>query len=311
MTALLEPITETSAFSYEEAFSRHAGLLTRDEQEKLRRSRVAIIGMGGVGGIHLVTLARLGIGRFTIADPDTYELANFNRQYGANLRTLGRSKVTVMAEEALAINPQLDIRAFNEPITPANEADFLSEADLFVDGIDFFCIQMRRRLFQRAAHNGIYSITAGPMGFSTAWLVFDPAGMSFDEYFDLKDDQTETDQLVAYAVGLAPGHLHMRYLDMKSVSLRGRSGPSSGLACQLCAGVTAAEAVKLLLGRPTVRAVPYYRQFDAYRGVLRQGRLWFGNRHPLQILKRWWLARTMASLTDAPLNAQLSGAIAR
>ena len=51
-------------FSYGEAFSRHLGLINPDEQARLRRSRVAIIGMGGVGGIHLVTLARLGIGGF-------------------------------------------------------------------------------------------------------------------------------------------------------------------------------------------------------------------------------------------------------
>src|SRR5262245_20680110 len=64
------------ASDYFEAFSRHDGLLLRDEQERLRRCHVAIVGMGGVGGSHLMALARLGIGRFTIADPDRFELAN-------------------------------------------------------------------------------------------------------------------------------------------------------------------------------------------------------------------------------------------
>src|SRR5207248_4307002 len=81
-----------ASWSYEQAFARHSGLLTDAEQSKLRNSRVAIVGLGGVGGIHLATLARLGIGAFHIADPDTFELANFNRQYGANTQTLGRSK---------------------------------------------------------------------------------------------------------------------------------------------------------------------------------------------------------------------------
>lgn len=79
------------SWSYSEAFSRNLGLISPSEQEKLRQSRVAVLGLGGVGGVNLVTLARLGIGRFTIADPDTFELANFNRQYGAMVSTiLGR-----------------------------------------------------------------------------------------------------------------------------------------------------------------------------------------------------------------------------
>ena len=67
-------------WSYDEAFKANRGLISEEEQEKLRNCRVAIAGMGGVGGIHLVTLARLGIGKFTIADPDVFEVANFNRQ---------------------------------------------------------------------------------------------------------------------------------------------------------------------------------------------------------------------------------------
>ena len=76
-------------WAYEEAFSRHRGLISKTEQERLRNSRVAVVGMGGVGGVDLVTLARLGIGQFTIADPDTFEVSNTNRQYGAANSTLG------------------------------------------------------------------------------------------------------------------------------------------------------------------------------------------------------------------------------
>src|SRR4051794_40764199 len=79
-------------WQYDQAFKRNEGLITPAEQHRLRDTRVAIVGMGGVGGVHLVTLARLGFARFTIADPDVFELANSNRQYGARLETLGRSK---------------------------------------------------------------------------------------------------------------------------------------------------------------------------------------------------------------------------
>ena len=90
--------------------------------------------MGGVGGIHLMTLTRLGIGSFHVADPDGFDLANFNRQYGASMRTLGQNKAEVMAEEALAVNPELDIKVFAEKVTPENVGAVLDgvEALLYV-----------------------------------------------------------------------------------------------------------------------------------------------------------------------------------
>ena len=89
-----------SSFSYDQAFARNLGWLTRDEQRKLQRTRVAIAGLGGVGGVYLTTLARLGIGAFTIADFDHFAIANFNRQAGATVSTLDRPKLEVMARMA-------------------------------------------------------------------------------------------------------------------------------------------------------------------------------------------------------------------
>jgi tRNA A37 threonylcarbamoyladenosine dehydratase len=84
-------------FNYEQAFQRTLGWVTEEELLTLRQKRVAIAGVGGVGGGYALTLARLGIGNLTIADPDTFELANFNRQVGANIATIGRSKAEVIA----------------------------------------------------------------------------------------------------------------------------------------------------------------------------------------------------------------------
>lgn len=276
-----------SGWTYEEAFARHLGLLNPDEQARLRRSRVAIGGMGGVGGIHLVTLARLGIGAFTIADPDTFEVANFNRQYGANLRTLGQNKAEVMAEGARAINPELDLRVFAEPITAHNVGDFLDGAEVYVDGIDFFALDTRRLLFREARRRGIWAVTAGPIGFSTAWLTFSPAGMSFEEYFDFAHCRDRLDELIAFLIGLTPAATHRTYMDLAKVDTGSGRGPSAALACQLCSGVATAAVAKILLGRGPVRPAPWYHQFDAYQMQLRRGYLWRGNRNPLQRFKRW------------------------
>ncbi len=283
-------------WSYEQAFSRHEGLMNSHEQERLRRSRVAIVGLGGVGGIHLATLARLGIGSFHIADPDCFEVANFNRQYGATTNTLGQSKAEVMADQARAINPEVDIRVFAEAITPKNVAAFLDKVDVVVDGIDFFAIDARRLVFREARRRGIWAVTAGPIGFSTAWMAFAPTGMSFDRYFDLHDGLDRWDQVIAFAVGLTPQATHLAYLDLSRVNPRSGTGPSVGFACHLCSGVAAAKVVKILLNRSPILAAPWYFQFDAYRQLLRKGRLRWGNRHPWQRFKRWYLRRRLRGL---------------
>ena len=282
------------SWDYQQAFCRNLGLLSEQEQNKLRNARIAIPGLGGVGGVHLMTLARLGIGKFSIADPDTFETANFNRQSGASLASLGRSKTEVMAEFVRGINPEVEIRAWPAAVTEDNVEEFLRDVDFVVDGIDFFAIDARRMLFREARRRGIWAHTAGPIGFSAAWLTFDPAGMSFDEYFDLNDDQDRLEQLIAFAVGLTPKATHLRYLDLSRVKPESGAGPSSALACQLCSGVAAAEALKILLKRGPVHPAPCYFQFDAYRQKFCRGRLRGGNRHPWQRVKRRWLLRRFA-----------------
>ncbi len=280
-----------AGWSYEEAFARNIGLVTGEEQALLREACVAIAGMGGVGGIHAVTFARAGVGRFRIADPDTFEVANFNRQYGATTEFLGRNKADAMASVIREINPEAEIRVFSEGVSKENIAEFLEGADLFVDGVDFFAVGLRRWLFRVCHERGIWAITAGPVGFGVAWLVFSPHGMSAEEYFDFSSCGTYLEALIAFALGLAPRGLHLAYFDRDAVDVEQDRAPSFGGACQLCAGVAAIEGVKILVGRGRVWPAPYYQQFDGWTSRYVRGRLRFGNRGPLQRLKRAWALR--------------------
>jgi molybdopterin/thiamine biosynthesis adenylyltransferase len=107
---------DAASFDYTAAFSRNLGLIGPAEHEVLWGSRVAIAGMGAVGSAHLVTLARMGIGGFRIADFDTYEIHNINRQAGAMASTLDAPKVEVMAQMVRDINPTVDMRTYPEGI---------------------------------------------------------------------------------------------------------------------------------------------------------------------------------------------------
>ncbi len=281
---------------YQEAFSRNLGLISSKEQKMLEASRVAIAGMGGVGGIHLVTLARLGIGKFSIADPDIFELPNINRQYGANTGTFGLNKAEVMRDILRGINPYVDITFFDTGLNKENIDEFLNDADVFLDGIDFFSIDVRRHLFREARSLNIPAITAAPLGFSSTIHVFTPEGMSFDTYFDINNEMSYTEKLVAFAVGLAPAATHMKYLKLDFVSLKNRTGPSLSIACNLCSALAATETVNLILKKRPIKAAPHYFQFDPFRHIYRKGRIPGGNRNPIQKFKRWWLMRKILSL---------------
>lgn len=276
-------MSDTNAtFSYDDAFARNIGWVTVAEQAALRGKRVAIAGMGGVGGVHLLTLARLGIGAFTIADMDTFDVVNFNRQAGAAVSTLGQPKAEVMARMARDINPELDIRIFDRGVDAGNLDDFLAGADLYVDGLDFFAFTARRDTFYACHRLGVPAVTAAPLGMGTAVLSFLPGRMSFEEYFRLEGCD-EDEMAVRFLLGLSPAMLQRGYIaDPTRVDFDARRGPSTVAACQLCAGVTATEALKILLGRGKVICAPWGFQFDAYRNrYVKTWRPW-GNRNPIQ-----------------------------
>jgi tRNA A37 threonylcarbamoyladenosine dehydratase len=195
-------------FTYGEAFSRNIGWLTRQEQELLRHKRVAIAGLGGVGGGHLLTLCRLGIGQFHLADFDSFDLANFNRQAGAAVSTLGQNKLDVMARQALDINPELEVKGFAEGVTEANLEAFLDGVDLYIDSLDFFAFEARQQVFAACAGKGIPAVTAAPLGMGAALLNFLPGGMKFDDYFCFKDGP-EAEKPLRFLMGLAPARLQM------------------------------------------------------------------------------------------------------
>jgi len=276
---------------YGTLFKRNLGLVSEAEQEKLRNCRVAVAGLGGVGGIHLVTLARMGIGKFNLADLDTFGEVNMNRQYGANARTVGRPKVQVMAEVVQDINPDVELRLYENGVQPDNVEAFLQDVDAVVDSIDYFSIKARILLYKTARRLGKTVFFSAPLGHSGTLHAFTPQGMSFFDYYNIREDMAPFDQLVAFSVGLTPRGTHWKYMDLSKVDLNSHAGPSLACACDISAGLLTTEVFAHLLNRRPVQAAPTYIQFDPYRGIYRKGRLFFGGKGPLQSLKRWAVAQ--------------------
>lgn len=287
---------------YRDAVKRNLGLVSESEQETLQNAHVAVIGLGGVGGDHLLTLVRAGVGKFTIADLDEFDVVNTNRQVGATSKTAGRQKTAVLAEMSRDIHPDVQLRIYDKGLQPENATDVLENVDIIVDSIDFFAMPARELLYQTAKDLGIPVVFAAPIGFSGTLHVFTPSSMSFEDYFDIHPDMPEFDKLAAFAAGLTPKATHLRYMDMSKVNLSEHAGPSIASACKLATGLLTTEVLAILLNKRPALAAPRYFQFDALRGRYAHGRLWFGNRGPLQRLKRWLIKKRFSAQAEALLK---------
>ena len=272
------------SFDYHSAFSRNIGWITPQEQDLLKSKRIAIAGLGGVGGSHLLTLTRLGIGNFNLSDFDCFELPNFNRQVGATLSHLNQPKVDVLSDMALDINPTLTIKKFSAGIHADNLSEFFTDVDVYVDGLDFFAFDAREKVFAYCAEQGIPAITVAPLGMGAALLNFLPGQMSFETYFQL-NGKSDTDKILHFLLGLSPAMLQRGYLvDPTAVDFLNHKGPSTPMACEICAGLAATQVLKIILKRGKVLAAPWGLHFDAYENKLAKTWRPGGNKNPIQRL---------------------------
>lgn len=292
----------TDSFDYQTAFTRNIGWVTEAEQASLATKRIAIAGMGGVGGGHVLTLSRLGVTKFNLSDFDEFELPNFNRQVGATISHLNRPKLDVLSEMARDINPETECNMFPSGVNAGNMDQFLEGVDLYVDALDFFALEARRTVFQACSEKGIPAITAAPLGMGVAFLCFLPGCMTFEEYFQL-EGCSEDEQLLRFLLGLSPSMLQSSYLvDKSRVDLAAHKGPSTIMACDLCAGVAGTMALKILLGRGDIPVAPKGLHFDAYINKMKVTWRPWGNRNPLQklglLIARKQLGSQLSKITD-------------
>ena len=140
-------------------FARTQLLLGRDGIDRLKDSRVAVFGIGGVGGYACEALVRSGVGAFDLIDDDKVCLTNLNRQIIATRKTVGQYKVDVMKERMLDINPDVDVRVHKCFVLPENSADFpYEEYDYVIDAID--TVTAKIDLVLRCQEHGVPIISA-------------------------------------------------------------------------------------------------------------------------------------------------------
>ncbi|MBY0413113.1 MAG: ThiF family adenylyltransferase [Bdellovibrionales bacterium] len=275
-----------ATFNYNLAFSRNLGWVTEEEQTVISGKTVAIAGMGGVGGQYAEILTRLGVTKFHIADFDTFEIQNFNRQNCSGMKNLHRKKVEVIREKILDINPLAEITVFSEGLNQNNISEFLQGADLYLDGLDFFVLDIRRMVFEEAYKKEIPAVTIAPVGMGASLVIFTKDSMSFTDHFGIKNSDSIEDSSIKFVIGLTPTLLSIKYLvDRRKSNFKEKRAPSLPMGPYLCAGIAGTEALRILLNRTKIQGSPHVMHFDAYLHKYKKSYIWRGHKNIVQRFK--------------------------
>lgn len=198
---------------------RNIGAISEAEQERLGASRVLIVGCGGLGGTVFSHLLRIGVGHITIVDGDSFDATNLNRQLLCTAETVGMPKVAAAAELAAKTDTGVQVRAVHSRFDENNAAELTAGHDVVIDALDN--VPSRRILAAACEKAGLPLVYGAISGFVAQVSVLMP------------------DRAVEIIERLYPD----------GASAGGKSCLS--FTPGVCAGIQAAEAVKLLLKKPT------------------------------------------------------------
>ena len=184
----------------------------REEQElsqkTLSNSVVGIAGTGGIGGAMALRLARFGIKKLKIADPENFDISNINRQLGATIHNSGRNKAEVIAEIVHDLAGDIEIEIFTEGITVENANDFVADCDIVLDQLEFLVIKEKFALHQAFRKNkNIQCILACTIvGYGAYLYKYTHESMTVEDWYASagldSEDQELDEQTIEKLIGL-------------------------------------------------------------------------------------------------------------
>lgn len=168
-----------------ERFDRNLGFMTERDRHTLNNSTVAIAGTGGDGGELAVRLARMGVRKFHLADPESFDIENLNRQEGSNYETVGRNKAEVVAEIIQKIHPDAEIKLYRDGVTEENVEEFIHGTDVVVDESEYTRIEIGVMIAREARKENLPVFMGLNVGHGGQVTVYPPWGKTFEEHFGL------------------------------------------------------------------------------------------------------------------------------
>ena len=287
---------------YPTAYTRNLGVLDSEQQARLQRSRVLVVGCGGVGGTVAVALARTGVGAFTLVDFDDFEPSNLNRQIGCTRETLGRNKAEVLAEHLRSIAPGVEVESIPHRVALEDLDDLIEPCDLVFPAADDYAYSLM--VFRRTRALNRPALMVVPAGLWATVSIITPRGPSPEKlhgvpelprYDELADLFRSWDSRIANSYYVTLGGWRRNYFvdHVRGEVPIAQLCPSVWLASSL----GALEVVKQLTGhsRPTV--APRYWLMSSRGGVSR-AHMYRPDRYSLQV----WYRRIAWPILNSPLG---------
>lgn len=167
-------------------------------QEKLKNATVGIAGTGGIGGQLAQRLVRLGVRNLKLADPDTFDVSNMNRQMGADLSHIGQNKAEVVAEMTYSLNKDVNIAVYPEGITPNTAADFVEDCDYILDQMDFYEVDNRYALHRafRKSPTAKFILKVPTVAHGTYIFKYTKNSMHIEDVYGIKEHSELTPAVI-------------------------------------------------------------------------------------------------------------------
>lgn len=232
---------------YRERFLRSMGILNESHLKKIKETSIGIAGLG-LGGSVFINLVRLGFEKFHIADPDTFERTNINRQRLAKETSIGKRKDECALEEARALNPDVQIKIFPDGVKAANMNEFLDGLDWVVDIVDVFALPDKIALHAEARRRQIPVASCATLGFSGSVVVFNHKTPSFDELTGMHPNLHFTENLERFLQFICPEIPDYMFDQMMAALNRSTHIPFVVPGGEISAAFCATEIVKNMLG---------------------------------------------------------------
>lgn len=255
---------------YWQMYQRNIGLFTREQQQKLRDAKVFVAGVGGVGGIEAATLARFGVGELVVMDPGVFDTPDMNRQFAAMASTIGENKARATARLLRDINPFLKVEALEHaPQDDAELAAHMAGSTLVIDAVDYAGFDYKARFARIARAMGVLNFTAPIPGFGTLLAIFDPGGMTLEEFYRAPADPASWP---AFRIPMDRILGEKRYAHIVQAFLGGERGylTTCAGAAALNGGLVATEVALVIAGlrrREEIAVAPRVTYVDLLRRV--------------------------------------------
>ena len=229
---------------YWEMLTRQMPLVSEEEQEKFKNAKVTVIGCGGIGGLTIEMLARMGVGELVLVDEDAFDLSNLNRQTLSTHENLGQPKSEVAEKRVMEINPYVNVTSYSEHVDEENIDKLIKDSRIVIDALDNV---LTRVIVSRKAREYripfIHGAIHGTLGQITTFL---PNTKSYEEMFNLPSLGKElSDEVVESLKNVTTG-----------------PPPVIGPVPNLVSCLQAMEAYKIITGLGKVTVSPKLLTFD-------------------------------------------------